>query len=202
MVTITENRPPGHPRSEDVDQAILDATLDLLIDSGIPGVSIEKVAHRAGVSRPTVYRRYPNRTELLLAAIAASRPIADTDLPEPTDVKQMLSWWARSLAGDTDTRQRQLLRRMTTSLHDFPDLREAYTKASIEPRTRWIRAVLEQERARGHFPADTDLTVVQRILSDAAASHLLTQPDDSTAQEIEDYLLAVLMETRYRQHDS
>ena len=47
----------GRPRSRDKDEAILAATVDLLQTEGFHGASIEAVAERAGVGRPTIYRR-------------------------------------------------------------------------------------------------------------------------------------------------
>src|SRR5437764_14075432 len=65
-------RPPGRPRSERADKAIVDATLDLLAEEGgVTGVSIEAVAARAGVGKTTIYRRWPNKEALIIDALAA-----------------------------------------------------------------------------------------------------------------------------------
>ncbi|WP_186355804.1 TetR/AcrR family transcriptional regulator [Streptomonospora sp. PA3] len=194
------SRAPGRPRSAEADAAILGAALDLIIDRGIEATSIEQVAQRAGVTRATVYRRYANRTELLIAAIHQGYDVVPDELPEPEDVDQLLSWWAQALGGPGAGRGRRLVRRLMTELHGHPELAETFAKVSIEPRNRWIRAVLTRERDRGRFPADTDLDVVQEILTGAVVTHLLTRPDDTPAQEVEDYLLAVLRETRYRRN--
>ena len=64
------------------DAAILDATIELFADLGFEGVSIEAVAERAGVAKSTVYRRYPSKIDLVMAAWLAflkSRLL----LPEP-----------------------------------------------------------------------------------------------------------------------
>lgn len=47
------------------DQAILQAATELLFEEGPQGCSMEAVARRAGVSRVTVYARYPHRQALL-----------------------------------------------------------------------------------------------------------------------------------------
>src|SRR5215469_8174924 len=62
---------PGRPRSEKTDQAILDAALDAFAECGVEGVRCEDVAARAGVSKATIYRRWPGKEELLIAALAA-----------------------------------------------------------------------------------------------------------------------------------
>ncbi|WP_311543301.1 TetR/AcrR family transcriptional regulator [Streptomonospora wellingtoniae] len=191
---------PGRPRSTEADTAILDAALDLLVERGIGAISIEQVAQRAGVTRATVYRRYADRTELLIAAIHHDHDAAPDELPEPDDVEQLLSWWAQALGTPAAGRGWPLIRRLMTELYDHPELAEAFTEVSVEPRNRWIRAALIRDRDRGRFPADADLGVVQQIITGAVVTHLLTRPDGTTAHEIEDYLLAVLRETRYRRN--
>src|SRR5579871_3005300 len=72
-------RRPGRPRSERAEQAILDATLEAIAERGVDGVGCEDVAARAGVGKATLYRRWPGKEDLLIAAFAAMR----RPLPEP-----------------------------------------------------------------------------------------------------------------------
>ena len=64
---------PGTPlkigRDARHDQAILDATLEILLQQGYRGVTIEGVAARAGVGRPTIYRRWPSKPAVVVAAL-------------------------------------------------------------------------------------------------------------------------------------
>ncbi|MGH6856995.1 MAG: TetR/AcrR family transcriptional regulator [Methylocella sp.] len=190
-------RSPGRPRNADVDAAILDAALDLLIEHGVEGTTIEQVAKRAGVTRPTVYRRFPDKNQMLVAAIHMAHVGRQglPELPQCWDVEQMLSLWAQVLC---EPRRRGLMRRLMTSLPDYPDLREAYWIASLKQRNEWIQVVLDQGRDRGDFPSDADLEIIQQILTGAVATHLTTFPDTSTKAEIEAYLVAVLRQTCYR----
>jgi AcrR family transcriptional regulator len=65
------DRRPGRPRSTTADQAIVDATLELFAELGYDGLSVEAVAARAEVSKATIYRRYPSKSELVMAACTA-----------------------------------------------------------------------------------------------------------------------------------
>ena len=60
-------RPGG--RSARVRAAVLEATLDQLAESGYDGLSFEAVAVRAGVHKTTLYRRWSDRTALVLDAM-------------------------------------------------------------------------------------------------------------------------------------
>ena len=59
------------PRIERSRQAVLDAAVALLFDSGPDEVTHAKVAAAAEVSRPTVYKHYPHRSDLLHATLQA-----------------------------------------------------------------------------------------------------------------------------------
>jgi AcrR family transcriptional regulator len=190
-------RLPGRPRDVDADVAILDAALDLLIERGIEATTIEQVAKRAGVTRPTVYRRFSDKNEMLVAAIHMAHVGHQSlpELPACRDIEQMLSMWAKALS---HPRRRQLMRRLMTSLHDYPALHEAYWNASLKHRDEWIQSVLKGAQDRGEFPSDVNLEAIQQILTGAVAAHLATYPDSSTSHEIEAYLLSVLGQTCYR----
>lgn len=58
---------PGRPVDLNKDRDILAAGRALLFESGPQAVTMEAVARQAGVAKPTLYRRYANRDELLAA---------------------------------------------------------------------------------------------------------------------------------------
>src|SRR5271170_1614313 len=76
-----ESRPPrGRPRSDASEQAILTAALDLMADGhGPSAITVSAIAKRAGAGKDTIYRRWPNKEDLLLDALASQRrPLAPT----------------------------------------------------------------------------------------------------------------------------
>ena len=58
----------GRPRDARIDDAVLGAVADLLLEVGYADLTVAAVAERAGTSRPAVYRRWPTKAELVLAA--------------------------------------------------------------------------------------------------------------------------------------
>ncbi len=67
--TAAATRRPGRPRSTAADDAILEAAMDLFAEVGLERLTVEGVAARAGVGKTTIYRRYPGKVDLVVAAV-------------------------------------------------------------------------------------------------------------------------------------
>jgi len=65
----------GRPRSEKARLAILNSTRELLDAGGLGAATVEAVAKRAKVGKPTIYRYWANAQELAMAALI-SEPTA------------------------------------------------------------------------------------------------------------------------------
>lgn len=120
----------GRPRSASTDAAILEAARSLLADEGWVGFSVEGVAARAGVAKTTVYRRFPSRSELAVAAVAELVAAACVPL-------------------DPDLPPRQLLRdsiRAVADVYRLPAARAAYLALFAEAqRDPELRAALDAQ---------------------------------------------------------
>lgn len=72
----------GRPRDATLDARILDAALALMAQGGLRACTIDAVAVRAEVPKSTIYRRWPSKDELQVAAleryVAESQPMPDT----------------------------------------------------------------------------------------------------------------------------
>jgi AcrR family transcriptional regulator len=55
----------GRPRDPRIDEAVLRAAADLVVESGYAEVTMAAIAARAGTSKPAVYRRWPSKAHLL-----------------------------------------------------------------------------------------------------------------------------------------
>jgi AcrR family transcriptional regulator len=83
-------------RVERSKSAVLAATYELLSETGLGGVSVDAVAARSGVAKTTIYRHWPSREALLLAACStlSRRP----EVPDTGSVKGDLTVLATGLA--------------------------------------------------------------------------------------------------------
>jgi AcrR family transcriptional regulator len=82
----------GRPRDPRIDDAVLCATVEILAETGYPGLLVSAIAERAGTSKPAIYRRWPSKAHLVHEAvfpIGAATTIPDTgSLPE--DLREMV----------------------------------------------------------------------------------------------------------------
>jgi AcrR family transcriptional regulator len=68
-VNLKQETGASRRRGAVLEDAILDAAWDVLVEHGYPGFTYEAVAAGAGTSRPVLYRRWPQRDDLLLATV-------------------------------------------------------------------------------------------------------------------------------------
>jgi AcrR family transcriptional regulator len=69
-------------RGATLEAALLDAAWDELQTVGYAGLTMEAVADRAGTSRAVLYRRWPKRPELVIAALRRHRPLLSGEIPD------------------------------------------------------------------------------------------------------------------------
>jgi AcrR family transcriptional regulator len=146
--------PRGRPRSEEADRAIVEATIALLEEEGYEGLTMAGVAHRAGVSTATLYRRYSGKVELVLGALSAMKgegDIVDTGSLEG-DLRAMVADTCSVLNGSTG----QLMRSLVGEMQRNEELAEAVRTRLVEHRVDAAQRVLGAAVARGEIdpPAD------------------------------------------------
>jgi AcrR family transcriptional regulator len=83
-----EAKSQGRPRDARIDDAVLQATNDLLEEIGYTRLSIPLVAARAGATPPAVYRRFPTKIELVFAAVFPTTP--RDELPLTGDLRTVV----------------------------------------------------------------------------------------------------------------
>ena len=163
---------PGHraaarpPRSERAEQAILQATIEAIGERGIDGVHCEDVAARAGVGKATLYRRWPGKEDLLIAAFAAMR----RPLPQPRgeSAREDLIALLTVVAADADDpRYAQQYALLHGAGERFPRLVARYKERVVEPRRDLVRSVLRHGIETGELRPDTDVEVAMLLLTGA-----------------------------------
>ena len=145
----------GRPRSSTADQAILDATVKLFADRGYDGLTIEAVAEQAGVAKSTIYRRYTDKAELLLAAVECSTDCASAapDTGSLADDLYLIAQHLRRVLTSTDAGK--TLPATIAAMERHPALAEAH-QAFLSRRRHAALTAVERGIARGEIAKDTD----------------------------------------------
>jgi TetR/AcrR family transcriptional regulator, regulator of autoinduction and epiphytic fitness len=73
VAPVVRTRRPD-PRIAETQRLVKQATLDLIVEIGFEGTTVELIAERSGVSRTTIYRHWPNPADLLLEAFDPITP--------------------------------------------------------------------------------------------------------------------------------
>ncbi len=159
-------RRPGRPRSEQAEQAIIEATLDVFAEQGFEGVCVEQVAARAGVGKATIYRRWPNKEELLLAAFGSLK----TPFSEPAGVSvrdDLLAMVQVMCADKADPRKSRRYALLLGEGEKYPRLMARYKETVVEPRRDAMRAVIRRGIETGELRPDTDVEIAMLTLTGA-----------------------------------
>jgi AcrR family transcriptional regulator len=156
----------GRPRSEQCDRAIEAAVLDLVVEHGFGGMSIEGVAARAGVAKTTIYRRWNSKEALVVDAFmrrARERVVSPDTGRLRTDLIEMLRALLRNLQLDGG-----LMQAFIAEQRRHPQLADAFRSTFLKERRAVIRAVLGRGVDRGELPESADL----ELLADVGAAVL------------------------------
>ena len=157
----TGQQTAGRPRSEEAHQAILDATLELLVEVGVSALTVEGVASRAGVGKATIYRRWPSKLPLVVEAFGQLPGFEDTDTGNlADDLKQMLRGYIQTC---NNTPLASLLPSLAGERAHNPELSELIDPVSKQRRRPLLRA-LERAVERGELPDDIDLELLADLV--------------------------------------
>lgn len=156
-------RPPGRPRDSETEARILEVALRKLREEGYTRMSVDAVALDAGVSKPTIYRRWASKADLATAAV---RTLQLAETPANTGSNQ------RDLVQTLETFSRSLLRPNGMALigtviaeeAHTPDLIRLFRERIVAPRRKMLRAILDRARANGELRPDAELDCAVNLL--------------------------------------
>lgn len=154
----TEGRRRGRPRSETARRAILAAARDLLEEGGLAAVTMERVAARAGVGKPTVYRHWSNGHEVAMAALIDAAPAVD-DAPMAATPLAALRQQLAAVAALFASPMGRSVATMLAAADQETEMARAFRSHFIRARREEGRALLAAAVETGALRADLDLEV-------------------------------------------
>ena len=152
----------GRPRDASIDQRVLSATRELLLEVGWDELSVRMVAARAGVGRSSLNRRWSSKAELVLHAILGETP--DLSPFSGTDLSGWIEWVVRgSHELYSSTHVREAVPGLLLALRENDDMRKAlwanFSGPAVQLFTAHLEARTAADRRRAEPVSYTHLTL-------------------------------------------
>lgn len=164
----------GRPRDPRIDAAVLNATVELLAETGYPGLLVSAIAERAGTSKPAIYRRWASKAHLVHEAVF---PIgAATEIPDTgtfsDDLREMVR---RTTAVLTTPAARAALPGLVAEMAADPTLHSALLDRFAGIFAGGLAGRLHSAVARGEVRPDVSATELAEAIAGLTLIALLTR---------------------------
>jgi AcrR family transcriptional regulator len=183
----------GRPRSEKSREAILTATHALLNEKGGAGLTIEAIAKRAEVGKPTIYRWWPSLADIVLDALLRQAD-ASIVVPPFRSLRQALRRFLRqSMKAIADGAGIHLRFLMAHAQQDEA-FRQRFRDNFTAKRRAVLKAIFLQAAQKGQIGSDNRLDLLVDIVFGAMWYRLLIGHDSmdaSFADELTEVILAL-----------
>jgi AcrR family transcriptional regulator len=172
-------------RSERVVRDVTRATVSELARVGYAGLRVEDVAAQAGVNKTTIYRRWPNKADLVDATLRALKGVNE-EAPDLGALRLDLLALLHESIGRASTCEGQTIHRVITLEMDHPEVANIARALRAEYMAPWT-SVIRRAMNRGEIPEGCDATLMAEMIMGPVFSKLrLREPID------DDFLAAVV----------
>src|ERR1700745_604285 len=152
LTAVRKGRPPSEmAASHDV---IMDAVYALLEEKSVRDVTIEAVAKRAGVGKPTLYKWWPSKATLVLAMLS-ERMARNLEKPTVLNAEESLQFRVRSLIDAFNGPFGKIVAGLIAEGQSEPAIRQAFFDRWVSPRRTATIADLERAKNAGELRSDT-----------------------------------------------
>ncbi|MBC2641913.1 MULTISPECIES: TetR/AcrR family transcriptional regulator [unclassified Rhodococcus (in: high G+C Gram-positive bacteria)] len=157
----TDNARGGRPRNPNLDDAIIEATRRRLVIDGYSRMTLGDIASDAGVTRPTLYRRWPGKFELVVDALdfgfrAQRATYPDLELGKLRPFEAFTEAIRRVDPSYFNPDAMILMGNFMGEALRTPELLEIVREHAVEPRVNLVEGVLTDLRSRGEVRDDID----------------------------------------------
>ncbi len=157
------SKPRGRPRSEAAHAAILEAARALMAEGGPGAVTMEAVATRAKVGKPTIYRWYPDRNAVAMAALMESESGASSARAKKSALEGLRAQ-LRAIARRFTTATGRHVASMIAASEAESELSKAFRNHFVLARRAEGQQLLTQAIAAREVRGDLDVEVALDLL--------------------------------------
>jgi AcrR family transcriptional regulator len=171
--------------SPTVEDRILDAAADCVIAYGVDRVTLAEIARRAAVSRPTVYRRFPDTRSILAALLTTRITHALDDVPSRGVGRELL---VERIVGMAERLRRDDV--IMSVLHQAPDFAMVYISERLGTSQRILLDAVTGEMKGAQDEGSVRPGDIRQL---AVMTLLITQSTILSAQTVEPILDATAL---------
>ena len=195
-----ESRHTGNRRrGEILETAILQATWDELSDVGYTHLTMEGVAARAGTNKAVLYRRWSNKSELIVAALRKYMPKPNINIPDTGDLRTDVFTYLQGIAKPLQTIGAQTIHGLMVEflgkdiIASIPQIMHPGTESKL---TTAMITILKRAELRGEIILEKISTRIITLPFDLFRYELITTHEpvsDQTISEIVDDIFMPLV---------
>jgi AcrR family transcriptional regulator len=163
QIEEASQRGRGRPRDEEVRGRILVSALELLEEVGFLNTTTDAIADRAGASKATIYRWWPNKAAVLIEALR-EQVAQENPFPDTGDLSRDIHEQLQKFIGLLNSKRGRIFKEFMAASQSDPEFAEAFRAVWIRPRREEAQQVIRRHIAAGHLSPDTDLEVLMDAL--------------------------------------
>lgn len=182
----------GRPRDSKREVAIAEATIDLIQEVGYERCTIEAIAHKARVSKATIYRRWKNKQEVIANAVSrhafCQTPAINTGNLRD-DLVELLLAKVKVLKGPDGS----VIASIMTAAKVDPELEKAIPNSIRDSEKQMHEVILERAIARGEISPGANLELLAEITPAIMTYRIFTSQQSVNRKFIEHLVDDVLI---------
>jgi AcrR family transcriptional regulator len=177
----SRGRPPS--TAAESHALILDAVYELLQECSVRDLTIEAVAKRAKVGKPTIYKWWPTKADLVMAMLQErldSTTATTVSEPAATSTQEAITLRVRMFVGKLNGMFGKVLAELIAEGQSDPTILAALYDRHLRARRATMVTELERARVAGELPADVDPELIVDAISGPLYYRLLIRQQPLT----------------------
>lgn len=156
----------GRKRDDSLDEAFLEAAINILAEVGFDTMTMDMVAASAKASKATVYRRWASKPELVRdALIFMSKGSIELDkIPDTGTLKNDLLALLKPHSIEFSERKLRVLAKLGSFFTEHQDIANDALKGIFEPWTNVNKQLMKRAQERGEISKNADIDLACEVL--------------------------------------